>query len=94
MKEIITSREAQSLISDGAQLLDVRSQGEFGQDAVSGAINLPLEVLKDGKPNLDTSKPIVVYCRTGGRSARAQEMLINQGFERVHNAGSLSNLSW
>lgn len=94
MTEIISSQELRSLISGGAQLLDVRSQGEFAQDAIAGAINLPLSELPSSAAKLDNSKPIVVYCRTGGRSARAREVLLQQGFKTVHNAGSLSNLRW
>jgi len=93
MKEITSSHEVKALISNGAQVLDVRSQNEFGQDAVAGAINLPLDELKNAKTQLDASKAVVVYCRTGGRSAKAKELLINQGFKTVHNAGSLANLS-
>lgn len=92
MKKILSSKEARALISSGAQVLDVRSNKEFLQDAIAGAVNMPLERLSAKISGLDVSKPVLVYCRTGGRSARAQELLLRQGFKSVHNAGSLSNL--
>lgn len=92
MKEILTSQEAKVLISQGAQIIDVRTHSEYQQDAVKGAINMPLEKLRSSPPNLDASKPVLVYCRTGGRSAKAAELLLNQGFKSVYNAGSLTNL--
>lgn len=93
MKSVISSKEARELISNGAQIVDVRSVHEFKQDAIRGAVNLPLGDLNNNLSGLDSTKPVLVYCRTGGRSAKAQQVLTSKGFT-VHNAGSLSNLSW
>lgn len=93
MKSILTTKEVHELVNGGAQIVDVRSHMEFRQDAIKGAINMPLENLHQEAKGLDDTKPVVVYCRTGGRSAKAQEVLLNQGFKAVHNAGSLSNFN-
>ncbi len=94
MTNILTTHEVQSLIAIGAQIVDVRSSAEFSQGAIKGAINLPVDKLHlKTVAGLDSGKPVVVYCRTGGRSARAQEWLLKQGFRAVHNAGSLCNLT-
>ena len=64
-----------------AILVDVREQDEFTSGYIEGAINLPLSVLSDTDLSfyLDQEKEIVIYCRSGGRSAVACEFFIQQG---------------
>lgn len=78
-------------MAQGAQLIDVRSEVEFNQGAAPGARNLPIHNLQAGAGKLDIKKPVIVYCRTGGRSAKAQQLLKKFGFAQVHNAGALHN---
>ena len=91
MIQIISSSEAKSLMAQGAQLIDVRSETEFNQGAAPGAQNFPIQKLQANATGLDTKKPVIVYCRTGGRSARAQQLLQGFGFQQVHNAGAMHN---
>ena len=91
MIHIISSSQAKTLMAQGAQLIDVRSEGEFRQGAAPGAKNLPIQKLKSKVGDLDAKKPVIVYCRTGGRSAKAQQLLLGIGFQQVHNAGALHN---
>jgi len=91
MIQIISSSQAKLLMAEGAQLIDVRSEAEFRQGAAPGAKNLPIQKLKAIAGDLDVKKPIIVYCRTGGRSAKAQELLQRIGFQQVHNAGAMHN---
>ena len=77
--------------------LDVRSVDEFEQGHAEGAINIPIAHLGPGgmTPNadflrvatkaLETSAPIVVGCKMGGRSARACEALSQVGFTQLKN---------
>jgi len=92
MNHVISAEQAKMLINKGAQLLDVRSEIEFKQGAKPGALNIPLPKLPHDAKVIDATKPVIVYCRTGGRSAQAQVLLENMGFQNVHNAGALSNL--
>ncbi|HFE37422.1 MAG TPA: rhodanese-like domain-containing protein, partial [Gammaproteobacteria bacterium] len=73
------------------QLFDVRTEAEFVQGAVPGARNVPVQYLKAKAGNLDSNKPVIVYCRTGGRSAKAQRLLEGIGFRQVHNAGGIDS---
>jgi len=91
MNTVISGEQAKILMNNGAQLVDVRSAAEFKQDAKTGALNIPMPQLHQGIKKLDTNKPLIVYCRTGGRSAQAQKLLQKLGFQHVHNAGSLNN---
>ena len=73
----VTTAEAETLISDGAALLDVREADEFEQGAVPDSIFLPrghLEAQVEGRL-VDKSKAVVVMCAGGVRSAFAARTL-------------------
>ena len=68
-------------------ILDVRQQDEYDAGHVDRAVLIPLNDLPNRYSELPKDKPIVVYCRSGARSARAVAFLRAQGFA---NAFSLS----
>jgi phage shock protein E len=82
----------------GALLLDVRSAAEFESSHVTGAKLVPHDEVGSrideiaGWLDGDRSKPIVVYCRSGKRSALAKQTLEQAGFTRVVDLGGMS--SW
>jgi len=80
-------------IEAGARLIDVRSPGEFKSGAYPKAINFPLDDLPSKLDRLKPlDKPIIVYCASGARSAKAAGMLKKAGFTDVINGGGLSGL--
>jgi len=85
-----TPLEAQKLIADGALLLDVREDGEFAAGRSADARHLPLATLPDYLETLDRERQIVCVCRSGGRSARATEFLVEQGFDAVNLEGGMT----
>jgi molybdopterin/thiamine biosynthesis adenylyltransferase/rhodanese-related sulfurtransferase len=68
-------------------LLDVRTPDEFETAHIEGALLIPLAELPGRLNELDAwrARPIVVQCRTGARSAQAQDLLEAAGFEQVEN---------
>lgn len=87
----LTADAAKELVKQGALLLDVRTQAEFASGHVSGAKNIPVQELSTRMKELPKKdKSIVVYCRSGGRSASASSMLRQAGYE-VHDLGAMSN---
>lgn len=83
---------AQELVqrqAGGEQVLvvDVRSSEEFAAGHVPGAINLPHDALTGSEPLLKDwkQKPVVVYCKSGRRSAIAAEVLEKQGFTQLEH---------
>jgi rhodanese-related sulfurtransferase len=55
--------EVQDLIERGAQVVEVLPRGEYEEDHLPGAINLPLRAIeKEAATKLDRSRPVVVYC--------------------------------
>lgn len=90
----ISGEAAKNLVTQkGAFLLDVRTPEEFKEGHVAGATNIPVQVLESRMAELSDKKDvdIVVYCRSGMRSAKAAAMLKEKGFTKVHDLGGMSN---
>lgn len=85
----IRSGELQEILKKDkkAQLLDVRSPGEFqsGHIPKSRNVNVMTPNFKSQIQSLDKSKTYYVYCRSGMRSAKACKIMAKEGFENVHN---------
>ena len=75
----------------GATILDVRSPAEYRSGSAPGSINIPLDQLEKRLGELDSTKPVVVCCASGARSALAAATLKRRGFREVINAGSWTN---
>jgi CRP-like cAMP-binding protein len=65
----------------GAILVDVRLQEEYQRGHLEGAVNLPLRRLRSEARSIDSSRPLIVYCDTGRRSASATFLLTERGFD-------------
>jgi rhodanese-related sulfurtransferase len=90
----LTSREFQSEINGNttAELIDVRTPGEYRSGKIPGAINIDImdEKFLRAIQRLDKSKTYYVYCRSGGRSANACHLMAQQGFNVANLAGGIS----
>jgi len=84
---------AEKLIDDGAQILDVRTEEEWDEGHLRDATLIT--VTEDGfiekaKASLDPKKGVVVYCRSGSRSAVASKQLRDSGFTVYELAGGIT----
>ncbi len=77
----VSGEEAQKLVEDGAQLVDVRADHEWEAGHIAGAVHLPLDELAGRAGELDRDRPVVVYCRGGSRCEMAAEALAAAGFD-------------
>ncbi len=77
----------QKILSEGGQLIDVRSPVEFNRGALNGAINMPISSFQHLKDDIDTGKPVLLYCHSGARSEMVKKYLEQLGFNQVHNIG-------
>lgn len=84
--------EAWKLIEQGALLVDVRTPQEFSAGHLDNAINFPLNTVPTAFNNIEKSRHIVIYCRSGNRSGQATRYLQQQGFTHIHNGGGLQEL--
>ena len=81
-------------INSGALIVDVRTPEEFSQGHFPDAINIPHEQIVEGlrSRQVETSEPVILYCRSGNRSGKALRALQADGYVSARNAGSLDNL--
>lgn len=86
-----TGADACKLLSQGAQLVDVRSSSEFASGALPDAINLPLQSITAADNFIDNDKAVILYCVSGARSATAKNYLLQMGFKEVYDLGSFKN---
>lgn len=87
----ISGAQARQLVQEGAVLLDVRTPQEFAAGHLPRALNIPVDELQARLGELKRAASVVLYCRSGNRSARGKAMLEAAGFSRVYNLGGMSN---
>lgn len=79
----VSIEQAEKQLAEGAQLLDVRTKEEWDEGHLEGATLVTVTeegFLKKAKSKLDAKKSVVVYCRSGARSAKATEQLRAAGY--------------
>lgn len=74
-------------IDQGALILDVRTQAEFATGHVPGSMNIPVDALREQVSTLDRRTPIITCCKSGMRSLKAAQLLVDHGFA-VQNGGA------
>jgi rhodanese-related sulfurtransferase len=79
----VSREQAQKLVADGAQLIDVRAEHEWEMGRIEGAKHLPLAELSERVGEIDKDRPVVLYCRGGNRSTMATEALVAAGYNAV-----------
>lgn len=82
--------EAKQLITQGAQLIDVRENHEWESGHVPTAKHIPLGTLPTLIDEIDRSIPTILCCRAGSRSSRATTFLIEQGFNAINLDGGIT----
>lgn len=81
--------DAKAKVAAGATLLDVRTRDEFASGHVKGAVNIPVQELGQRLREVPRGA-VVVYCRSGGRSASAASILSANGYD-VTDVGPMPN---
>ena len=78
--------ELKDMVAKGANLIDVRSQQEYNEGHLPGAINIPEYEIRRIKNEMSKlNQQIVVYCQYGGRSGDAYNMLRRMGYTNVYS---------
>ncbi len=88
--EVIEPTAAEQLIAKeaGLQILDVRTPEEVSAGVIANAKTInwfDADFATRAEASLDKTKPVLVYCKVGGRSAQAAEVLVQKGFTKVYN---------
>ncbi len=92
--KLVTADEMKQIIElEDVQVVDVRTASEFEAIRVKSAQNIDFNSPTFDKDiqKLDKSKPVVLYCKGGGRSAKCAKKLKDAGFEKIYDLeGGLS----
>lgn len=79
------------LLSQGAVLVDVRTENEFESANAPGSVNIPLQALGMRMDEIPKGVPVVVGCASGTRSGMACMQLRKNGYKSVYNIGNWRN---
>lgn len=86
--KVVTPDEMQTLLElEEVQLVDVRTPQEFNEGYIAQAQNIDFKspTFDQDILQLDKLKPVVVYCRSGGRSAKCAKKMKDAGFVKVYD---------
>ncbi|WP_425447179.1 rhodanese-like domain-containing protein [Dethiothermospora halolimnae] len=89
----ITPEDAKKMLekNDDVFLIDVRTKEEYNEKHIEGSILVPLDVLEEKIDEVvkDKNKEIIVYCRSGRRSKKAANILLELGYNNVYDLGGI-----
>lgn len=88
IKNLFGGTDITEKIKEGAYLIDVRTPQEFDAGHVKGSTNIPLDRILHSLEKFKDKKHIIVFCRSGHRSAQAKSILEKNGFKNVTNGGT------
>lgn len=71
-------------------LIDVRTPAEYASGHIPTAINIPVDRIGNPPPTGEKDVLIIVYCRSGNRSAAARKLLLDLGYTNVVDFGAVS----
>ncbi|MBS1621075.1 MAG: rhodanese-like domain-containing protein [Bacteroidetes bacterium] len=81
-----------ALLQNGAQIVDVRTAGEYQGGHIKGSVNIPLNSIGSQMKKLKKDKAVITCCASGMRSASAKNILKSGGFTEVYNGGGWMSL--
>jgi rhodanese-related sulfurtransferase len=86
--KLVTPEEMQKLLEQkDVQLVDVRTPEEYQEGFIANAQNIDFNspTFDEEVSKLDKTKPVLLYCKGGGRSAKCSEKLLNAGFVKIYD---------
>jgi len=93
LTDIITPTEFKTMDEKNFILLDVRTEEEFENGHIEGAVNIPVDSLRSRLDELDKEKLIIVYCKVGIRGYIAERILKQNGFKAKNMTGGYKSYS-
>lgn len=90
---MITWDEVKTMKPEDYILVDVRSDIEYNNGHVEGAVNIPVDLLRERLSELDPGKTIVEYCQVGLRGYVADRILTQHGYQVLNVTGGYKTIS-
>ena len=87
VEQITVEQMSEAIKAQDIQLLDVRTSDEYFEGHLENAHNVCVtdSDFKEKADALDREKPVYVYCKKGGRSAKAAQILKEMGFKKIYD---------
>lgn len=82
---IITWRDISHLARETSVLIDVRTKSEYEMGTIRGALNIPVDELRERLDEIPKNKDIIIFCQIGLRGYLAHKILTQNGFKNVKN---------
>lgn len=85
--KLVTPEEMQNILeTEDVQLVDVRTPEEYKEGHLKNSQNIDYNssTFDEDIKKLDKTKPVILYCKSGKRSAKCSEKLIKAGFEKIY----------
>ena len=95
MYQRISMSEAKAMMQEEKDyiLLDVRTDAEYKEGHINGAINIPLSNIKDEINKFEKTEKILLYCQSGLRSKKGAKILESLGYKEIYNlTGGIENI--
>ncbi len=86
--KLVTAEEMQSILElEDVQLVDVRTPKEFDEIRIANSQNIDFKspTFDEDITKLDKNKPVILYCKSGRRSAKCAKKLKDAGFEKIYD---------
>lgn len=77
--------EVSSIDKSKALLVDVRTEAEYALGTIEGAVNIPLDSLRDRLNEIPKDKEVYIFCQVGLRGYLAYRILVQKGYTKVKN---------
>ena len=91
--ETISAKDAKEMMgTQDVVILDVREESEYQQGHIREAQLIPLSQIQENNQELpDKDQTVLVYCRSGSRSAKAAQKLVKLGYTHVYDFGGIND---
>ncbi|WP_400077319.1 rhodanese-like domain-containing protein [Winogradskyella sp. R77965] len=86
--KLVTAEEMQSILElEDVQLIDVRTPNEYEEVRIAESQNIDFQspTFDEDITKLDKNKPVILYCKSGRRSAKCAKKLKDAGFEKIYD---------
>lgn len=89
--QTISASQAKDMMEqEDVVIIDVREEDEYKQGHIKNAVLIPLNTIDENNPQLpDKNQTLLIYCRSGNRSAKAAKKFIKLGYQNVYDFGGI-----
>lgn len=94
--QTISASQAKEMMNlDKVVIIDVREESEYKQGHIENSVLIPLNTISENNSQLpDKDQTLLIYCRSGNRSAKAAKKFVKLGYQNVYDFGGIIDWSY